>query len=621
MESTNLSSKKRKIMLEYLEKIRTELSNDPINSKIINDIEKEIEEKKYGLIWEEHEEKVDEDLKTKIPVFKEFEDKQLLYDESKKYNFILEGDNLHSLYLLNKTHHNKIDIICIDPPYNTGNEDFIYGDDYVEDDDLFKHSKWLSFMNRRLNLAKNLLTDKGILFININDNEQAQLRLLCNEIFGEENFVATLHWKKKKQPSYLHGQVAGVMEYILVYSKDRNLLGKLSLSSPTDSNTRVDNATNQISERVIKSGIRVKVDSKITLIKKGVYKNKTMETEFLEDVFIKDGRTCNEFKARAKFRDSQERIDMFCDEDVLFITKNFGFRRDKLQEELEKKKAITDLLLDWGDNQDSDKEIREIFGEKKFDYPKPTLLIKNLLKSTNYEDCIILDFFAGSGTTGQAVLELNKEDEGNRNFILCTNNEIKPRRKLDYIHDKGYMLDYNPSEIVKEKNIKKKIEKFLNDNPNINEEIFLKTTEYEEYGICRSITYPRIKTVITGKKQNGEIYSNFTGQNLKYYKTEYIDRYSEDTYISNELEKFIIELVQLENGIDEKNDTIQIIFDYVELDDFFHSDKLEKCKILYKDRNVLLSSKQMEILYKYKIKYIDIPEYYYKNEIMEVNEW
>ena len=156
MESTNISSKKRKIMLDYLESLRRELSSNPKNEKIISDIEAELNEKKYGLIWEEHEEKVDEELKTKIPVFKEFEDKKIENDKNKKFNFLLEGDNLHSLYLLEKTHKNKIDLIIIDPPYNTEHEDFTYSDTKIGNDDLFKHSKWLSFMKNRLDIAKRI---------------------------------------------------------------------------------------------------------------------------------------------------------------------------------------------------------------------------------------------------------------------------------------------------------------------------------------------------------------------------------------------------------------------------------------------------------------------------------
>lgn len=562
METTNLSKIRRDKMLNTINEIKKGITDEQTLTNL-SMIENELTKKKYGLIWEEHEERVDKELETQIPTFEDVKEKEIISNPDDKFNFLLEGDNLHSLYLLEKTHKEKIDVIYIDPPYNTGNKDFTYGDEQLSKEDEFKHSKWLSFMERRLKFAKDLLNDRGIIFISIDDNEQSELKLLCNDIFGENNFVSTLHWKKKKQPSYLHGQVAGIMEYILVYAKDRNKLDKLSLSSPTDSNTRVDNATNQVSERIIKKGIRVKLDSSIKIIKKGIYKNKTMQTEFLNDVIIKNGRTCNDFKAKAQFRDSQERIDLFCKEDVLFITKNYGFRRDKLQIELEKKKAITDLILDWGDNQDSDKELRNIFGGKVFDYPKPTMLIKNIIKSTDYKNSIILDFFAGSGTTAQAVLELNKEDSGNRHFILCTNNENK---------------------------------------------------------ICENITYQRIKTVITGIRKDSSKYSDGIPTNLKYYKCTYIPRINtENENLHNNLLINIKNLIQLENGIEIDDNKIRVYLDEDELDIFSkNQNELDICEKVYISSDILLTQVQENIFKNNNVEVYIIPEYYFEDEIMEV---
>jgi len=562
METTNLSKIRRDKMLNTINEIKKGITDEQTLTNL-SMIENELTKKKYGLIWEEHEERVDKELETQIPTFEDVKEKEIVSNPDDKFNFLLEGDNLHSLYLLEKTHKEKIDVIYIDPPYNTGNKDFTYGDEQLSKEDEFKHSKWLSFMERRLKFAKDLLNDRGIIFISIDDNEQSELKLLCNDIFGENNFVSTLHWKKKKQPSYLHGQVAGIMEYILVYAKDRNKLDKLSLSSPTDSNTRVDNATNQVSERIIKKGIRVKLDSSIKIIKKGIYKNKTMQTEFLNDVIIKNGRTCNDFKAKAQFRDSQERIDLFCKEDVLFITKNYGFRRDKLQIELEKKKAITDLILDWGDNQDSDKELRNIFGGKVFDYPKPTMLIKNIIKSTDYKNSIILDFFAGSGTTAQAVLELNKEDSGNRHFILCTNNENK---------------------------------------------------------ICENITYQRIKTVITGIRKDNSKYTDGIPTNLKYYKCIYIPRINtENENLHNNLLINIKNLIQLENGIEIDDKKIRVYLDEDELDKFSkNQNELDICEKVYISSDILLTQVQENIFKNNNVEVYIIPEYYFEDEIMEV---
>ena len=362
-------------------------------------------------------------------------------------NVFIEGENLEVLKVLQKAYYGKVKVVCIDPPYNTGNDSFIYPDSFKENkadyekrigdkdeegylmkEGMFRknskdsghyHSNWLSMMYPRLFLAKNLLRDDGVIFVHIDDNEVHNLRMVMNEIFGDENFVGCLKWKKKKQPSFLHGHIASIMEYILIFGKHTDQLEKLSIEKRTDANTRIDNASNKLSERIIKKGIRVKLPSDISIIKAGVYKNKTMETEYLDDVIIKNGRTQNDFSIKAQFRNEQNGIDKFIEEDVIFITKNYGLRRDLLNEELDRRKSITDLLLDWGDNQDSDKEMNELFPEgKPFEYPKPSKLISNLISSINSEHEIIIDFFGGSGTTSQAVLELNKEDGGNRKFIL-----------------------------------------------------------------------------------------------------------------------------------------------------------------------------------------------------------
>ena len=174
---TNISKQKREKMILFLEKIKKQ-HNDDESIIALNEIEKVLTDKKYGLVWEEHTERVDEEMKTKIPVFIEDKDREIVSDKSLPYNFIIEGDNLHSLKLLEKTHKGKIDVIYIDPPYNTGNKDFIYDDIIVDSQDTFKHSKWISFMNERLNVAKKLLSQDGIILISIDDNEYTQLKIL-----------------------------------------------------------------------------------------------------------------------------------------------------------------------------------------------------------------------------------------------------------------------------------------------------------------------------------------------------------------------------------------------------------------------------------------------------------
>lgn len=184
----NLSQRKRQQMLDFLNTIRDEHKDDESVLIAINEIENELTRKKYGLVWEEHEEAVDAMLKNNIPVFTEVDDKELRGAGSDQpFNFLLEGDNLHSLRLLEKTHAGRIDLIYTDPPYNTQNKEFVYEDTQIGSDDAFRHSKWLSFMNERLRIARRLLTDDGMIFISIDEHEFAPLTMLCNEIFGEEN--------------------------------------------------------------------------------------------------------------------------------------------------------------------------------------------------------------------------------------------------------------------------------------------------------------------------------------------------------------------------------------------------------------------------------------------------
>ena len=354
-------------------------------------------------------------------------------------HLLIEGDNLTALKALLPRYSGRIDCIYIDPPYNTGNDTgenkaWIYSDKVnsplirewfqkeVGVEDLTRHDKWLCMLTPRLQLLRELLSDIGIIFISIDHNEYHHLECLCNEIFGEENYVGRFIWKRKKQPSFLQKHIANVTEYVLVFAKNSAKVGKLSIEKVTDDTRRIDNASNEISERVIRKGTRVKKDTR--LIKKGTYQIRTMILEFLDDVKVFNGRTTNEFRVKGQFRNKQEDIDRFCKDDLLFITENGGFRRLPAPEEIEKQKTVVDLLLDWGDNQDSDKEIIELLGEKKFEYPKPVKLVKNLIASTQYEQAIILDSFAGSGTTGQAVMELNKEG-ANHKFILVQMTEAQ----------------------------------------------------------------------------------------------------------------------------------------------------------------------------------------------------
>ena len=175
-------------------------------------------QKKYGLVWEDKPEDAELRMVNEQPVLVEVSERAIVSDDAEAPNHILiEGDNLEALTALSYTHSGKIDVIYIDPPYNTGNKDFTYNDDYVDKEDSFKHTKWISFMSKRLRVAKSLLSEKGVLFISIDDNEQAALKLLCDEIFGEEHFIGNIVWFKKRKGSFLSNKLVSLTEYILSY--------------------------------------------------------------------------------------------------------------------------------------------------------------------------------------------------------------------------------------------------------------------------------------------------------------------------------------------------------------------------------------------------------------------
>lgn len=360
-------------------------------------------------------------------------------NEDTTHNIYIEGDNLEVLRILKQSYKGRVKMIYIDPPYNTGS-DFIYPDNYKMPVEEYKkltgqtdekgnalttnqksngafHTNWLNMMLPRLMLARELLTDDGVIFISIDDNEQANLKLLCDDIFGEENFVTCLKWKRKKQPSFLSKHVAEVMEYILVYASDKDVLEKLSIEGTSDATKKVVNLTNKVSERVFKAGCRVKL-GKEGVLPKGKYTVKTSVIEYLDDVEYKNGKTTKDIRVKAQFTCSQDKIDSFISEDLLFITATKGLRRDVSEEEMGKRKSIVDLLQDWGDNQDSDTEMRDLFGKPVFSYTKPSKLIYNLIKSNYTENSIIVDFFSGSSTTAHGIFKLCDEDKQSRKFIM-----------------------------------------------------------------------------------------------------------------------------------------------------------------------------------------------------------
>ncbi|MFP6064566.1 site-specific DNA-methyltransferase [Helicobacter pylori] len=402
-------------------------------------------------------------------------------------NAIIIGDNLDALKLLKSAYSEKIKMIYIDPPYNTGKDDFIYTDNFrkdyqkilrevglmeidengeeIESESLkfFKntqgsgtHSGWLSFMLPRLKLARDLLKEDGVIFISIDDNECANLKILCDEIFGEDNFVACAVWHKKDNASFLGKDIIDLLEYVLIYKKSASFNGTRDCLIDTEKHRELITKPSKIGERIFKKDCCLIENGDFTgLLEKGSYGSKQFCMEILEDVEIICGIPKNDIKIKGRFCWTQSSLD----NETLkggrieiksikgmkpIFYKNFDdsipYRpmRNLLSKKIEK---------DVATNNDAANEIKEIFDNLPlFEYPKPSKLIKKFIRNvtaTNSND-IILDFFAGSGTTAHAVMELNAEDKGNREFILVQIDEEIKEDKSAYDFCKNVLKSAKP---------------------------------------------------------------------------------------------------------------------------------------------------------------------------------
>ena len=541
----NLSQQRRERMLAFLDRIREEHKADENTLIAINEIENELTRKKYGLVWEEHTENVDIQMETKVPVFTEDKEREMSATPEGRYNFLLEGDNLHSLKLLEKTHAGRIDVIYIDPPYNTGNKEFIYDDKMIGEDDGYRHSKWISFMKNRLKIAWNLLCSHGTIFISIDDREQATLKMLCDELFGENFFLSTFVWQKRYSPDSRRA-VSDAHEYILCYTKDpasfkehRNLIPLGEAQTKQFSNPDRDPRGPWKANDFTAPGWRPNQMYEITL---------------------PSGRVVTPPEGRC-WRVTKEGFEKFKGKMI------YGRDGDGVPAV---KRFLSEMpgMIPWtwlpqeevGHTQEGNRQLRDVLGKQLFDYPKPVRLIKRFLQIATDKDSVVLDFFAGSGTTAQAVLELNREDGGNRRFILCTNNEN---------------------------------------------------------GICENVTYPRVKTVITGIRPDGSEYSDGISANLKYYRTDFVPKSAYE--MQDGLLDHIREMVQLEHGIDLDDRQYVIIMDDDDADELEENwEKYPELKGIYMSSDVLLTGTQQALFDGAGLNII--PEYYFEAELREAGQ-
>lgn len=502
---------------------------DKSNEELLEIIRKLKKQKKYGLVWEEKPEEVVERCKKELPVLEEVKDKAILKDPDGPTNLLIEGDNYHALSVLNYTHAGKIDVIYIDPPYNTGNKDFKYNDKYVDVDDAYRHSKWLSFMEKRLFLANTLLSKDGVLFISIDDNEIAQLRILMDTIMPS-CFVTTIHVQMstvsgQKVRAAKNGNLVKNGEYVLVYSKARTKsIGRKILWDPVEYDNHYSifltpNENDTYSESSLSSEI-AKNNDLMQLLKivsltssrngkqifplkniKKAYERLPQFRDYIHDNADKIVRT----DRMVEIPDNDKEKNLKQNTTYRYIHpsgKNYLYGIDSkgelkqrflLSEKLQKAddyyrtRGICTMRGDWwaGFHLDMGNVPKE-GGVLLLNGKKPVRLVKQLLAYVGKTDDVILDFFAGSGTTGQAVLELNNEDGGRRQYILATNNENN---------------------------------------------------------ICKEVCYPRLHNVHNGLNRQKKL-----GGNLKYFKTSFVFKHNVTDDVKRELVARSTEMICVKEG-------------------------------------------------------------------------
>ncbi|OGF19332.1 hypothetical protein A3I35_03025 [Candidatus Falkowbacteria bacterium RIFCSPLOWO2_02_FULL_45_15] len=448
---------------------------------LITEIERLKKRKKYGLVWEDKPENVVEQCRQELPILEEVPDKEIKTDPDKPVNLLIEGDNYHALSVLNYTHKSKVDVIYIDPPYNTGNKSWKYNNRYVDREDAFKHSKFMSFLSNRIRLAKSLLSMKGIIICAIDDYEEQNVRHLFDDVFGEENRLGTIvviHNPGGRQDDKFF---ATAHEYMLVYAKNSQYakVGYLDVSEKKLAQFKYEDEWGKYKLREFRrSGANSRPEDRPNLWYPIYIDPKSLEltikaSKRLIELLPIDSQGIKRvwrWNSGTFMEQKEKYIEAKKNKDGWFL-----YVKERLDDHQgQKPKTVWNEPYYSSAVGTSDmKNIlgKEFNGNKIFDFPKSKFLIRDIISITSSKNSLILDFFAGSGTSGQSVLELNKKDGGQRAFILCTNNE-----------------DNNGDGIK----------------------------------IATDICYPRIKNTITGYITPNNVKIGGIGGNLKYFRTAFV---------------------------------------------------------------------------------------------------
>lgn len=538
---------------------------DYLNSQLKN--------KKFGLSWIDVPESFDAESENKIPILEEVPELAIYNDDGKPTHILIEGDNYHALTCLNYTHHGKVDVIYIDPPYNTGSDGFTYKDsrflmEYPDGTTIpknhpLRHSAWLSFMEKRLKLAKELLSEKGVILISIDENEILQLKYLCDSLFGENNLEGCITWESRTQPinaGNAKWQLQQKTEFILFYSKNKAKRERFILKKNEEDSPQYPHLGEL-------GRCRFEIIEKSDA---GQYKRDSMKFPILGQ-YPRAGKRWQIGLETALDLVKNKRIEI-----VDNIVKRAYYPEDEIDKISYYPFWSHYSASEVGTALSAKDELNSIMGTNVgFDTVKPVKLITELLSHLP-KDSIILDFFGGSGTTLHSTMQLNSEDGGKRQCILCQLDEANICKSVTYIRNRKIMLGYSSSkkmidELYRENLTIKKlksIERYLEIAENI------KNENIDSYdNVVISVKDGCL--IVEGVYNKGTAIPGL-GNSLKYYRTSFVgknqpkDATDEDKLMLAKKANCLLSIA--ENTLYETEST-----DYYQL----YTDNMGKCTAIY----------------------------------------
>ena len=637
----NLSKIKRDEMIAFLDELKKTHSDDA-SIRAFNMIENHLREKKYGLVWEEHSEVVDELLAENIPVLTADPERRLCTDENLPWNFIIQGDNLQALYLLEKTHRGKVDCIYIDPPYNTGAKDWKYNNDYVIENDEYRHSKWLSMMKNRLQLAKHLLNpDNSVLIVTIDEKEYLRLGCLLEELFPTANIqmvstVINVKGSSRKGSfarageylffvmigeSYPHSLPLGKewLGNITTTSREKLRLANMMRFGDNGRRLRAPNCFYPIfitpdGKKFVSVGepLAPNVDRNTIKAPKGTIAqwpihldgtegcwgySRTSLLELIKKGYLHIGKT---YKYGYSIMFIQPGWQQRIENGQVKVIGHYedGFvKTDSSDYVLEFVPSDNWAIPTHNATEHGMKLLQKFIG-KRFPFPKSLYAVHDAINFflCDKPNAIVVDFFAGSGTTMHAVNLLNAEDGGNRTCIMVTNNEISAEEEKEFSKRGVKKGDF----------------------------------EWEEKGIAKYVTWPRTVCSINGIDVNGKaLKGNYLGSdipmsqgfkaNVKFFKCDWTPRKPEDYLLSNALCLHIREMIELQNAIEVDNIKNVLILNKTDLKKYIlDPERYVQVQNVWINQNIILNAEELKLLEAKGYKYI--PREFFGQELKEAAE-